>query len=170
MSYTSADQQSQPELFPLLSHSSPTHHGYATMQPPKLSLNMLLVRTSPSTRPLPPFTTNEYAIVDIESTQGSPSSIASFNSFTSTTIVSPQCEHCRTNNLIHDPEASYRRSTERCVAGETSMAILEFLIVLQMRLLAFLVPLLLVFVLGVYFLPFIERLAAVPCTNVDTLK
>ncbi|KAI1105006.1 hypothetical protein F4804DRAFT_331829 [Jackrogersella minutella] len=66
------------------------------------------------------------------------------------------CEYCIQNNLRHFPEWDNGSAWCRYMESEGSLAVLESIITLQMRLLSILVPAVLLFVLRIYMIGYID--------------
>ncbi|KAI1341299.1 hypothetical protein F5Y15DRAFT_422561 [Xylariaceae sp. FL0016] len=67
------------------------------------------------------------------------------------------CDHCLENGIDHETgDYDHAGLWRRCTENEGTLAVLEFFIDLQMRLLSILVPLLFLFMLRVYLCGYVE--------------
>ncbi|KAI1637729.1 hypothetical protein F4809DRAFT_660792 [Biscogniauxia mediterranea] len=126
---------------PLIAFS--THTGYATIKP-KLSLT---IPKTESPKPVPVSTRTDF-VLDIDQMTYVPNS----TDMTTTTCThsrdgSMYCDYCFQNDLQHNLEDDHRVLWKKCLETEGVMAVLEFLIVLQMRLLVIAVFLLLALII-----------------------
>ncbi|KAI1487141.1 hypothetical protein F5X96DRAFT_672955 [Biscogniauxia mediterranea] len=122
---------------PLIAFS--THTGYATIKP-KLSLT---IPKTESPKPVHVSARTDF-VLDIDQMTYVPNS----TDMTTTTCThsrdgSMYCDYCFQNDLQHNLEDDHRVIWKKCLETEDVMAVLEFLIVLQMRLLVIAVFLLL---------------------------
>ncbi len=120
---------------------------------PKLSL---IIPPNRSPRPILVTNIQDHVAIDIDRLQhhlevGSYTSCHHSTSATNRSSVRiAYCNYCNMNRLRHDSMADYRGLWTRMTESEGVLAVLEFLIATQMRLLSFLTPMLLLFVLGLY--------------------
>jgi hypothetical protein len=132
------------EFVPLLRSTSAIAE-YTTIAKTRHSLS------ATKTCPLPPVTTQIGVIIhfedDSESRTDLDITVRRYSLLAETAAISAHCEYCRQNDLIHDLEAGYHRGKVRRSPTARLYAILECLIKLQMCMLAFVVPLLLVIIL-----------------------
>ncbi|KAI0836517.1 hypothetical protein F5Y06DRAFT_298574 [Hypoxylon sp. FL0890] len=124
--------------------------SYATVRP---KLSALI---PPGHRPPEPSANEDY-VVDMEGITGT-----SATALTSSSCDCDDghdilwCDYCIRNNLSHLPEEGHIDLWRRCMESEGSLAVLESMIALQMRLLSVLVPLVLLFILRVYMMGYID--------------
>ncbi|KAI0601214.1 hypothetical protein F4775DRAFT_589902 [Biscogniauxia sp. FL1348] len=122
--------------------ASSTNIGYATIKP---KLSLMIPRTG-SPKPVPISARADF-VLDIDQMTYVPNSTdLPTTTCTHTSDGNMYCDYCFQNNLRHNSENDHRALWERCLETEGVMAVLEFLIVLQMRLLVIIVFLLLVLI------------------------
>ncbi|KAI1208664.1 uncharacterized protein F4807DRAFT_430593 [Annulohypoxylon truncatum] len=100
---------------------------------------------------------NEDYVVDIEriTTYSSTSSLSWAYSYEDDHDIY-FCDYCAQNNLQHSREWDPGDLWRKCMESEGSLAVLEFIIAFQMRLLTVLVPLFLLFTLRIYMIGYID--------------
>ncbi|KAH9886593.1 hypothetical protein F4778DRAFT_758417 [Xylariomycetidae sp. FL2044] len=125
--------------------SSKSKPNYSTMRP-KLSL---IIPPAPQTQPRL-LTANECFVVDVESF-----SYIIETAYTHEEVYGRRrsivcCDFCTNHNLQHGRAGDHRHLWRRCTESEGLLGFVESLIEFQMKVLAVVVPLLLLFVLRVY--------------------
>jgi hypothetical protein len=125
-------------LTPLL--DSKRGNGHGTTKP-----RLCLVIPPPCLAPI--IAARDYIAVDIAALKATLAESSVSSSCRTSATFSTHCDYCRRNNLLHDLVDDDRGLWARCVNDERSLAVIEFMITLQIRLLAIMIPSLMLFVL-----------------------